>query len=285
MKSINHLALFAKFWQPGSVKTRLAASIGSDLAAQVYFQFLSYLLQHLSESCNGETCNVRTIVYSPNSQRNEFESRWGLDWELVPQDFGDLGARMRTFFAEILSPCQLETKSLPYSQLAPKQLNPAPKPMITKNVGSEFGSTKKPAPDQKVVVIGSDCPLLGASEIESAFDCLDRQPVVIGPSTDGGYYLIGMRNEVAEVFDDISWSTPEVLPQTIQRLSDAKIGFELLPELTDIDEWSDLQEFLSQSAMNPETKKRHGPWLAEINALLADVRPADRKSCDPENLV
>ncbi len=282
MNSTDHLALFAKFWQPGSVKTRLAKSIGSKLAAQVYFEFLNYLLRQL-----GGTGDARSIVYSPSDQRNEFEMRWGSHWELVPQVSGDLGQRMRTFFSEMLTVAELdatvpitleqpvsEPSSTTPSSTTPSSTTPSSStlnPMLTTNVEANFESTRNLSPSRKVVLIGSDCPLLGSSQIEDAFDCLDRQPVVIGPSTDGGYYLIGMRDKVAEIFDDIEWSTDSVLSQTIQRLTKAQIGFELLPELTDIDEWSDLKQFLIRVARDAEACEQHGPWLANLNSMLADV--------------
>ena len=60
MKSETHLALFAKFWRPGKVKTRLASKLGNELACQVYFELLSHLLNQL-----GQVADRRTVVFHP----------------------------------------------------------------------------------------------------------------------------------------------------------------------------------------------------------------------------
>ena len=64
---MNHLGLFAKYWQPGQVKTRLAARIGSKKASQIYYAFLSHLLARL-----GECGDVRTIAFFPEDKQDEF---------------------------------------------------------------------------------------------------------------------------------------------------------------------------------------------------------------------
>ncbi|MGV7221908.1 MAG: TIGR04282 family arsenosugar biosynthesis glycosyltransferase [Nitrospinales bacterium] len=92
---------------------------------------------------------------------------------------------------------------------------------------------------QKVVIIGSDSPNLPLSYIEAAFDS-DKE-VVIGPSTDGGYYLIGMNRRVTDVFSEISWGTADVLPQTTDRLIEKGAELKLLPLWYDIDHPEDLK--------------------------------------------
>ena len=89
-------------------------------------------------------------------------------------------------------------------------------------------------------MIGSDCPQLTASNIQQAFDQLDREPVVLGPTDDGGYYLIGMRDECYGVFEDIEWSTERVLSQTRERLESLGIGWTELDQKSDIDTLKDL---------------------------------------------
>lgn len=91
-----------------------------------------------------------------------------------------------------------------------------------------------------VVIIGTDCPDLKAQLMVKAFDALEENDLVLGPALDGGYYLIGLRRLIPELFTGISWSTAEVLEQTISiagRLSQA-IAF--LPLLNDIDRPEDL---------------------------------------------
>ncbi|NJS09741.1 MAG: glycosyltransferase [Microcoleus sp. CSU_2_2] len=92
----------------------------------------------------------------------------------------------------------------------------------------------------KVAIIGTDCPDLKAEIISKAFDELERSDVVLGPAQDGGYYLIGLRRSLPELFYGINWGTEEVLAQTraIAKKFDLKIAE--LPTLTDIDQPEDL---------------------------------------------
>lgn len=87
----------------------------------------------------------------------------------------------------------------------------------------------------RVVLIGSDSPTLDPTIVISAFLCLESRDVVLGPSTDGGYYLIGARESVPPLFDGVSWSSPLVLGQTIDRLKDTGLSLALLPPWYDVD--------------------------------------------------
>lgn len=91
-----------------------------------------------------------------------------------------------------------------------------------------------------VVVVGSDIPGVTAALLADAFFALDRSEAVLGPAEDGGYYLLGLRTSIPGIFDGIPWSTPEVLPLTLERLRTAGIRPFLLPTLRDVDEMDDL---------------------------------------------
>lgn len=93
----------------------------------------------------------------------------------------------------------------------------------------------------RVAVIGSDIPHLDPGLIERAFSRLERSDVVIGPCPDGGYYLIGLNHPCPELFDGISWSTSEVLTETVAALSQKGLSFGLLAEQSDIDTARDLE--------------------------------------------
>lgn len=95
----------------------------------------------------------------------------------------------------------------------------------------------------KAVIIGSDCPEISKDIIEQAFDHLEEHDFVIGPSRDGGYYLLGLKNTNVDVFSNIPWSTAQVLPLTIHRINNAGHKFKLLGELSDIDLLEDLHEY------------------------------------------
>ena len=86
---------------------------------------------------------------------------------------------------------------------------------------------------ERVLALGSDSPSLPATCIDEALALLAQREVVIGPSTDGGYYLIGLRQPAPELFAGIAWSTGQVLVQTLERLGDRSLG--LLPPWYDVD--------------------------------------------------
>ncbi|QJW88205.1 glycosyltransferase [Spirosoma taeanense] len=94
----------------------------------------------------------------------------------------------------------------------------------------------------QVVIIGSDCLAITAYHIHQAFKALDTADVVIGPATDGGYYLLGMRQFYPFLFEDMPWSQPELRRLTELAMLQNGLTFERLEELTDIDEWEDYQK-------------------------------------------
>lgn len=93
----------------------------------------------------------------------------------------------------------------------------------------------------KVVIIGSDCAAISSPIVQQAFDALDNHQAVVGPSEDGGYYLLGMAEFHPELFDLQEWSTDSVLKETIRQMQKKKISYHLLPELNDIDTVEDLR--------------------------------------------
>lgn len=92
-----------------------------------------------------------------------------------------------------------------------------------------------------VLIIGSDCPGLHASHVARGFQALGRAPVVFGPATDGGYYLIGQRRspKTLSLFANVRWSTVHALSDTLANLP-AGVPYEELEPLSDLDESADL---------------------------------------------
>ncbi len=86
---------------------------------------------------------------------------------------------------------------------------------------------------ERVVIIGADSPTLPIKYIELAFN--SERDIVLGPSTDGGYYLIGMKEKFLSVFEGIDWGTERVLEQTLHWVRQIKATFELLPVWYDVD--------------------------------------------------
>ena len=93
---------------------------------------------------------------------------------------------------------------------------------------------------RRVVVIGTDCPLLSRQHLNAAFDALADADVVLGPAHDGGYYLIGLNRPHAELFADIPWGGPEVLARTQAAAARLGLRVHLLPVLPDVDVPDDL---------------------------------------------
>jgi rSAM/selenodomain-associated transferase 1 len=91
-----------------------------------------------------------------------------------------------------------------------------------------------------VLLLGSDCPDVNETMLLRALLLLQTHDVVIGPVTDGGYFLIGMKEFHPGLFEEISWSSSQVLNQTIQRCRQNHLSFATLPRVRDIDVEEDL---------------------------------------------
>lgn len=99
---------------------------------------------------------------------------------------------------------------------------------------------------KKVVIIGTDCPGITPKLLESALQHLDQYPVVIGPAVDGGYYLLGLRQMLPELFTGIAWGTDQVFEHTVRKLKMLGHLYHSLEVLRDIDRPEDL-DYLRKS--------------------------------------
>ncbi|NWF57999.1 MAG: TIGR04282 family arsenosugar biosynthesis glycosyltransferase [Fischerella sp.] len=93
---------------------------------------------------------------------------------------------------------------------------------------------------QYVVIIGTDCPGVNAQILAKAFVELQKCDLVLGPAIDGGYYLIGLRRLVPELFININWGTAQVLQQTVDIAHQLNLSIVYLPTLADVDRPEDL---------------------------------------------
>lgn len=212
---MNELGVFAKFWEPGRVKTRLAAAIGDERSSQIYQCFVETLLERLQGAADRQI-----IAYTPAVKQAAFDQLVdGTNWQVEPQSDGDLGERMSQFFS----------------------------------VRFQGGATK-------VVLLGSDSPTIPQRFVAQAFHELDTNELVFGPTEDGGYYLVGMRQPIVEVFRDISWSTPSVWEETLERASaiNKRESLAMLPTWYDVDTLADLwrlHQELASSGDRPSLRK------------------------------
>jgi rSAM/selenodomain-associated transferase 1 len=103
---------------------------------------------------------------------------------------------------------------------------------------------------ERVVIVGSDLPEVSAALLRRAFELLDAHPAVIGPASDGGYYLLGLRGMADGIFDGMEWSTPHVLRTTVERFGAAGVRPAALEVLADVDTVDDLPPgWLEQASM------------------------------------
>lgn len=100
---------------------------------------------------------------------------------------------------------------------------------------------------RRVVIIGSDCLDVGPSDVEAAWSALLSHDAVLGPATDGGYWLIGLRAPRPELFADVPWSTNNVLRETLARCRATGLKTLLLRELADVDTEADWRRFLARA--------------------------------------
>ncbi len=216
---MNVLGIFVKQPIPGTVKTRLAVGIGEAAAANLYSAFVHDILSQHSRTAD---CQTLWFAGADMNAAEEWASTVaGGNFEVQPQPEGDLGTRIKTFF--------------------------------------EFAFDAAREPDEqpsenRAILIGSDSPSLPTDYVQQAFKALEQDDIVLGPSNDGGYYLVGMRRKVWEIFDQINWSSAQVFQQTIRAVQDTNASFSLLPVWYDVDTvddarflWAHEQAFRSAS--------------------------------------
>ncbi len=117
----------------------------------------------------------------------------------------------------------------------------------------------------RAVCIGSDCPSLSHDLLGEALRRLADHDLVIGPATDGGYYLIGMNQPRPDLFNGVEWGTETVLAQTLARAESLGLRVHQLAELPDVDEPTDLEHWQQVSAGGDATPT---PWLSVIIPTL-----------------
>lgn len=136
------------------------------------------------------------------------------------------------------------------------------------------------------VIIGSDCPSLTPEVLSSAFDSLKTNPVVFGPATDGGYYLVGLTRLVPEIFQSVTWGTETVLAQSLEKLVHLGIKPALLPPLDDLDRPEDVSAWRRLVAANDNDLSRISviiPALNEAAHIAATLEKA--RKCSPHEII
>lgn len=215
------LGIMTKAPEPGKVKTRLTPPLAPEEAAEMNKCFLQDIAQSITTAC--QQSHSRGVgVYTPLGAESAYEGILPPDFFLVPQRGHDFGERL-IFAAEDLF-----------------------------KLG--FAS---------VCLINSDSPTVPALSFAVAANELARpgDRIVLGPSDDGGYYLIGLKKVCRRIFEEIDWSTERVFDQTIRRAEEIGSPVHLLPTGFDVDDrvtlkrlWQDLVENVpGHAALAPNT--------------------------------
>jgi uncharacterized protein len=140
------------------------------------------------------------------------------------------------------------------------------------------------------VVLNSDSPTLPTTLLVEAAEVL-AQPgdrAVLGPSTDGGYYLLGIKALHRRLFEDIAWSTETVARTTLERAAEIGLAIHMLPAWYDVDDAAALRllkaELCDGAAFAPGARPHHAPHTRQLLAsLLASTDLAQRlgEAADP----
>jgi uncharacterized protein len=176
----------------------------------------------------GRLVDARPVIaYTPDDARAEFDAL-APGFALVAQDGSDLGARLHATLASLLA-----------------------------------------AGHAGAIAVDSDTPTLPGGFLQQAVDCLSRPgaDVVLGPTEDGGYYLIGVRAPHRELFERMPWSTSDVLEVTRRRAAAAGLRAVCLPSWFDVDTPDDLERLRAMlDTANDST-------ACETRRFLASWRP------------
>jgi len=115
---------------------------------------------------------------------------------------------------------------------------------------------------ERVVIVSADCPDLNAEIMEKAFAALEENDLVLGPTKDGGYYLLGLKKYAPDLFKGILWDTDKVLKQTVKIAKDLGLQAAFLNILTKVEQPEDLyvwEKYCQGRALNVTT-----PYLSII---------------------
>ncbi len=123
---------------------------------------------------------------------------------------------------------------------------------------------------QAVILTGTDLPTLPRAHLQQALTLVKGHDVVLGPTADGGYYLIGLRKMMPALFDGIAWSTASVFAETKKKIEAAGLSLGLLPECRDVDTLDDLKHFIALCGKDRNLTKRTEGALRLIGARLKD---------------
>ena len=217
------LVVFVKYPEPGRVKTRLAAGIGAQQAAGVYRELVSGALaavggwQQAGVGGAGRGTGRTVWIFFDPWEKEDAVRAW-----LAPLIRG---------------------WAVPPRWVAQPDGGLGERLQYAFHKGFAHGS-------YAICAIGTDCPELTTRALERAFATLAAGEGVVGPTTDGGYYLIGIKTECAALFENIPWSSSETLSATRRAAQGEGLCLTELPVLADIDTEADWRRWRGGKAGN-----------------------------------
>ena len=214
------LGLMAKAPLAGEVKTRLVPPLTPEEAAALNVCFLRDMAANINSLSETE-CSTGLVVYTPPGSESAFDGVVPEGFKLLAQRGAHLGERL----------CNA-TEDLLYQGY------------------------------DSVCLINSDSPTLSQSILIRAIQSLasDGDRVVLGAAEDGGYYLIGLKHAHRNLFNEIAWSTSDVLARTKQRAAEIDLPVELLPPWYDVDDAETLSRLCKELFFtSPLTAAYHAP--------------------------
>lgn len=261
------VAVLAKRPDPGRVKTRLGRVVGDDVAAQLASAFLSDTTDRLLAFANRMSSPAPRIWLFGDRETPELFCD-GLDGGYVDA----LCQRAPSGLSTELDQSRSEQSRSEEGRSAEGRIGQegAQKLRYAAQADGHLGIRMNAAalevfqlaPEtQQIVFLGADTPHLPLSLLNEAVDALDRVDVVVGPSSDGGFYLLGARwdsarDGVEAVFRETQWGDPGVLQRTENALKRSLTAWESLREFDDFDEISDLVRWLDVLAKQPAREER-----------------------------
>lgn len=237
---MNVLGMFAKYWEPGKVKTRLATDFGAVAAAEFHRGCVALLLRRFAS-----LADRRVLAFAPPSREAAFQHL------LDSLALAALGPENPRSGPPVIGEAD-GARGAPASvggagdsgaaagHTLPRQPDEAWEllPQCAGGLGeriAEFFRQQFARGARRVALVGSDSPTVPRRYLEEAFAHLHEVPVVLGPSLDGGYYLVALNAPVPELFQGIAWSTGEVMEQTRGRLRELGLDSRELPVWYDVD--------------------------------------------------
>jgi rSAM/selenodomain-associated transferase 1 len=126
-----------------------------------------------------------------------------------------------------------------------------------------------------VIAFNSDSPHLPRSVLEDAFESLSAHDVVVGPTYDGGYYLVGVKTSHPALFEGDGMGTSSALERLLSRVRALELSLGLVDPFYDIDVSDDLTRLASELRLAPERAPRTARWLKEWEAVAAQLRTGE----------